>query len=76
MESPNLVIVAGYARAAYIRSLRIVDECKDASYYWMGGAEFWLFALYAKGEVDDLTPKQLAVLREYLKSELKIRNCN
>ncbi len=45
-------------------------------YHWMGGSEFWLFTLYAKGEVDDLTMKQLAALREYLKLELKIRTCN
>jgi hypothetical protein len=45
-------------------------------YYWLGGAEFWPFALYAKGEVEDLNPKQLTALREYLKAELKIRNCN
>ena len=45
-------------------------------YHWVSGAEFWLFALYAKGEVDDLTPKQLTALGDYLKSELKIRNSN
>ena len=45
-------------------------------YYWGGHSEIWLFALYAKGEVDDLTPRQLAALRDYLKSELKLRNCN
>jgi hypothetical protein len=46
------------------------------NYYWRGNAEFWMFALYAKGEVENLTPTQLAGLREYLKAELKIRNCN
>ncbi|MEJ0085106.1 MAG: toxin [Pseudomonadota bacterium] len=45
-------------------------------FYWGGHAEFWLFALYAKGEVDDLSPRQLAALREHLKSELKARNFN
>jgi putative transcriptional regulator len=27
-------------------------------YYWTGGPEFWLFTLYDKDEMADLTPKQ------------------
>jgi hypothetical protein len=42
-------------------------------YFWTGGPEFWLFTLYDKDEASDLTPKQRAVLKEYLKSELKLR---
>ena len=42
-------------------------------YYWTGGPEFWLFTLYDKDEMSDLTPKQRAVLKERVKGELKMR---
>lgn len=42
-------------------------------YYWHGGPEFWLFTLYDKDEMSDLTPKQRALLKERVKSELKMR---
>jgi len=42
-------------------------------YHWAGGPEFWLFTLYDKGEVSDLTPKQRANLKELVKGELKMR---
>jgi hypothetical protein len=43
-------------------------------YYWCtGGPEFWLFTLYDKDEMDDLTPKQREVLKERVKGELKMR---
>ena len=43
-------------------------------YYWTGGPEFWMFTLYDKDELADLTPKQRAVLKERLKDELKSRS--
>ena len=45
-------------------------------YYWTGKAEFWLFTVYDKGEVNDLAPKQLDALREQLKTELRRRRFN
>jgi len=42
-------------------------------YYWTGGPEFWLFTLYDKDEMADLTPKQRAALKERVKDELKMR---
>ena len=42
-------------------------------YYWTGGPEFWLFTLYDKDEMSDLTPKQRATLKEIIKDELKMR---
>ena len=42
-------------------------------YYWMSGSEFWLFTLYDKDEMSDLTPKQRTVLKDRLKGELKSR---
>lgn len=68
-----------------IRKLRFRDSKRSKGkrgglriiyYYWGARAEIWLFAIYAKGEVDDLTSKQLSILRDYLKAELKVRNCN
>jgi hypothetical protein len=42
-------------------------------YYWTGGPEFWLFTLYDKDEMSDLTPKQRAALKERVKDELRMR---
>lgn len=42
-------------------------------YYWTTGPEFWLFALYDKDEMADLTPKQREALKERIKDELKMR---
>lgn len=42
-------------------------------YYWTGGPEFWLFTLYDKDEMDDLTRKQRAAFKELLKAELNAR---
>jgi hypothetical protein len=42
-------------------------------YFWVGGPEFWLFTLYDKDEMSDLTPKQRATLRDRIKDELKLR---
>ncbi len=42
-------------------------------YYWTGGPEFWLFTLYDKDQMADLTAKQRAAMKELLKAELKMR---
>src|SRR5688572_12624469 len=42
-------------------------------YFWTGGPEFWLFTMYGKDEVSDLTPKQRAALKELVKGELRMR---
>jgi len=42
-------------------------------YYWTGGPEFWLFTLYDKDELSDLTPKQRALLKDRVKAELNSR---
>jgi hypothetical protein len=38
-----------------------------------GGPEFWLFTLYDKGEMADLTARQRAALKELVKTELGTR---
>lgn len=42
-------------------------------YWWAPGHQFWLFTLYGKGEVSDLTAEQRKSVREVLKAELKAR---
>jgi hypothetical protein len=42
-------------------------------YHWAGGPEFWLFTLYDKNEMTDLSPRQRAELKERVKGELKAR---
>ncbi len=45
-------------------------------YFWIGGPEFWLFTLYDKDEMSDLTPKQRAAMKELVKGELKVRKAH
>jgi hypothetical protein len=42
-------------------------------YWWSGGDQFWLFAVYDKDQTDDLTPVQRKVLKQLLKTELENR---
>ena len=42
-------------------------------YWWSIGMQFWLYALYDKDEMVDLTPKQRKVLKAMLKTELETR---
>jgi hypothetical protein len=35
--------------------------------------QFWLYTLYDKDEMEDLTPKQRKALKEMLKAELEAR---
>lgn len=65
-----------------LRKLRFADARRGKGkrgglrviyYYWTGGPEFWLFTLYSKDELSDLSPKQRAALKELVKSELNMR---
>jgi len=42
-------------------------------YWWDGYSQFWLFTLYDKDEMDDLSSDQKKVLKRMLKAELKAR---
>jgi len=42
-------------------------------FYWVRGLEFWLFTLYDKNELSDLSKKDRETLEGLLKIELKIR---
>jgi len=65
-----------------LRKLRLADARRGKGkrgglrviyYFWIRGPEFWLFTLYDKDEMLDLTPRQRAALKELVKSELKGR---
>jgi hypothetical protein len=42
-------------------------------FWWEAGRQFWLFTLYDKDEIDDLTPKERKTLKDMLKRELEAR---
>lgn len=42
-------------------------------FWWESKRQFWLFTLYDKDELDDLSPKEKAVLKTLLKQELEER---
>ena len=42
-------------------------------YWWSSGRQFWLYTLYDKDEMVDLTPKQRKALKAMLKRELEAR---
>jgi|SRR5690606_37666344 len=42
-------------------------------YWWDGGSQFWLFTLYNKDEITDLSSDQRNFLSQMLKNELKAR---
>jgi hypothetical protein len=42
-------------------------------YWWDGKRQFWLFTLYDKDEMDDLSAKDKKALKDMLKRELEAR---
>jgi len=42
-------------------------------FWWVSQRQFWLFTLYDKDEMDDLSAKQHALLKDMLKQELEAR---
>ena len=80
MQSPlvgDLIIGTGG-----LRKLRFSDPQRGKGkrsgtriiyYWWDGGSQFWLFTLYNKDEMSDLTNDQRQVLSQILKNELKLR---
>ena len=42
-------------------------------YWWEAGRQFWLFTLYDKDEMADLTPQQRKAFRAMIKVELESR---
>lgn len=42
-------------------------------FWWDAGRQFWLFTLYDKNEMDDLSAKEKGLLKAMLKRELESR---
>lgn len=43
-------------------------------FWWMAGSQIWLFTLYDKDEMDDLSPRERKTLKDLLKRELDARS--
>ena len=65
-----------------LRKLRFADERRGKGkrgglrviyYWWDAGLQFWLFTIYDKDEVSDLTKAQREVLKQMIKTELEAR---
>lgn len=65
-----------------LRKLRFADNRRGKGkrgglrviyYWWSAGVQFWLYTLYDKDEMADLTPKQRKALKAMLKADLESR---
>ena len=65
-----------------LRKVRFADERRHKGkrggirviyYWWLGGAQFWLFTLYGKDVQDDLSASQKKALKRLLDAELQAR---
>ena len=65
-----------------LRKLRFADARRGKGkrgglrviyYWWDAGFQFWLFTLYDKNEMADLTPQQRKALKGMIKTELEAR---
>lgn len=65
-----------------LRKLRYADATRGKGkrgglrviyYWWVSGAQFWLFTLYNKDEMVDLSPKERKLLKDLIKKELEVR---
>ena len=63
-----------------LRKLRLADSHRGKGkrsglrityFWWPAGSQFWLFTIYGKNEVEDLTPVQRRILKSLLKAELE-----
>ena len=66
-----------------LRKLRFADQRRGKGkrgglrviyYWWESGLQFWLFTLFDKDEMADLTASQRKTLKDMIKSELKARH--
>lgn len=65
-----------------LRKIRFADERRQKGkrggirviyYWWLGGAQFWLFTLYGKDVQDDLNEQQKKLLKQLLQAEIDAR---
>lgn len=65
-----------------LRKLRYADVLRGKGkrgglrviyYWWVAGSQFWLFTIYNKDEMADLSPKEKKLLKDLIKKELEVR---
>jgi hypothetical protein len=65
-----------------LRKLRFTDERRGKGkrgglrviyYWWNSGSQFWLFTVYDKDEMSDLTDSERKALKDMIKQELEER---
>lgn len=65
-----------------LRKLRFADQRRGKGkrgglrviyYWWVPGSQFWLFTLYSKGEISDLTASERKAMKAMIKAELTAR---
>jgi len=65
-----------------LRKLRFSDERRHKGkrsgtriiyYWWNNSSQFWLFTLYNKDEMSDISDKERSLLAQMLENELKLR---
>ena len=65
-----------------LRKVRFADARRDKGkrgglrviyYWWVAGLQIWLFTLYDKDDLSDLTPQQRKTLKAMIKAELEAR---
>ena len=73
------VLIAG---TGGLRKLRFADARRGKGtrsglrviyYWWDAGLQFWLFTIYDKDEMSDLTKAQRETLKQMIKTELEAR---
>jgi len=66
-----------------LRKLRFADKRRNKGkrgglrviyYYWGGGLQFWMFTLYDKDEMSDLTSDERKILARMLDAEIAQRS--
>jgi len=65
-----------------LRKVRFVDDRRGKGkrgglrviyYWWHAGSQFWLFTVFDKDEMSDLTASERKALKEMIKQELEAR---
>jgi len=75
---PNALLAVSDGVEARVGTLTAGREWFSAAaagdlFWWQAGRQFWLFTLYDKGEMADLTPQQRKTFRAMIKAELESR---
>jgi hypothetical protein len=52
---------------------RYREDYLDDAIWWSGKEQFWLFTLYSKDEMKDLTAREMSILKTMLANELRSR---